>query len=229
MFLSRLVLAPRSLDVLRDLGSPRDLHRTLMRGFPQHDGDDARAAFGVLFRTEVTADGGDPPELLVQSSVEPDWGGLPVGYAVAAQTKPIGHVLDAAVVGRELRFRLVANPTLKSGKAFEGEEPPKHSRRYALKTDEERIAWLARRGEQHGFRLCPAADPAAVAVDVLPPIGDGGQRQHGGGRKSAIRVQPVLFEGRLEVTDVERFRDAIRSGVGPGKAYGCGLLSLKAG
>lgn len=68
-----------------------------------------------------------------------------------------------------------------------------------------------------------------MAVTVLAPLWDGGRMQRGGTRKAAIRVQPVLFEGRLEVTDVERFRDAIRSGIGPAKAYGCGLLSLKAG
>lgn len=223
MFLSRLVLAPRSLDVLRDLGSPRDLHRTLMRGFPQHDGDDARLAFGVLFRAEVASEERDPLELLVQSGVAPDWGALPDGYVVAAETKPVDHVLDAVERGRIFAFRLVANPTRKSARPFADEAPPKHSRRFALGTDEERLAWLVRRGEQHGFRLAPGASPSAVSIDVLPPVGDGGRG------RAAIRVQPVLFEGRLEVTDGELFRDAIRSGVGPAKAYGCGLLSLAAG
>lgn len=227
MFLSRLVLDPRSLDVLRDLGSPRDLHRTLMRGFPQHDGDDARSAFGVLFRREPSTEHRDPLELLVQSTVEPSWQGLPDGYTVAAQMKPVAHLLDAVESGRGFGFRLVGNPTRKSARPYPGEDPPKHSRRYALATDEERLEWLVRRGKQHGFRLVPDAGPAAVKIDLLPPLGDGGRRG-GATRKAAIRVQPVLFEGRLEVVDVELFRDAIRSGVGPAKAYGCGLLSLRA-
>lgn len=229
MFLSRLVLAPGSFDVQRDLGSPRDLHRTLMRGFPQHEGDEARAAFGVLFRVEASPEESDPPELLVQSTTEPRWPNLPDGYVVAVQTKPVEHVLDAVGPGRAFRFRLVANPTRKSARPYPGEAPPKHSRRYALSTDEERLAWLARRGEQHGFRLVPDATPAMVSIDVLPPLGDGGRSRAGGTRKAAIRVQPVLFEGRLEVTDAELFREALRSGIGPAKAYGCGLLSLAAG
>ncbi len=223
MFLSRLVLAPRSLDVQRDLGSPRDLHRTLMRGFPQHDGDDARTAFGVLFRVEIASEERDPRELLVQSRVAPDWDALPDGYVVAAQTKPITHVLDAIEQDRTFGFRLVANPTRKSARAFPGEAPPKHSRRFALGTDEERLGWLVRRGEQHGFRIVPDALPSSVSIDLLPPLGDGGRG------RAAIRVQPVLFEGRLEVTDVERFRDAMRAGVGPAKAFGCGLMSIAAG
>lgn len=222
MFLSRLVLAPTSLEVLRDLGSPGDLHRTLMRGFPQHDADDARATFGVLFRREMSEGGRDPLELLVQSTVEPSWKQLPDGYAVAIQTKPVGHLLDAVEVGRRFGFRLVANPTRKSARPYSGGAPPKHSRRFALGTDEERLAWLVRRGERHGFRVTPDALPSDVSIDVLPALGNGGRG------RAAIRVQPVLFEGRLEVTDVERFREALRAGIGPAKAYGCGLLSLRA-
>lgn len=224
MFLSRLVLAPRSLDVLRDIGSPQDLHRTLMRGFPQHDGDGARAAFGVLYRAEVASAERDPRELLVQSGVAPTWAALPDGYLAAApQTKPIGYVLDAVELNRVFAFRLVANPTRKSSQVPDGEAPPKHSRRHALGTDEERLAWLVRRGEQHGFRIAPDAVPSAVSLNVLPPLGDGGRG------RAAIRVQPVLYEGRLEVTDADRFREALRAGIGPAKAYGCGLLSLRAG
>ena len=36
----------------------------------------------------------------------------------------------------------------------------------------------------------------------------------------------VLFEGVLEVTDAERFRQALEQGIGSAKAYGFGLLSI---
>ena len=36
----------------------------------------------------------------------------------------------------------------------------------------------------------------------------------------------VLFEGELIVTDVEAFRAALVKGIGSGKAYGFGLLSI---
>ena len=36
----------------------------------------------------------------------------------------------------------------------------------------------------------------------------------------------VVFEGRLVVTDVERFRQALADGIGSGKAFGFGLLSV---
>jgi CRISPR system Cascade subunit CasE len=36
----------------------------------------------------------------------------------------------------------------------------------------------------------------------------------------------VLFEGELIVTDVKAFREALMQGIGSGKAYGFGLLSI---
>jgi len=36
----------------------------------------------------------------------------------------------------------------------------------------------------------------------------------------------VLFEGRLTIDDVEKFRETLAIGIGSGKAYGFGLLSI---
>jgi CRISPR system Cascade subunit CasE len=36
----------------------------------------------------------------------------------------------------------------------------------------------------------------------------------------------VVFEGRLRVTDAEAFRRALAAGIGSGKAFGFGLLSV---
>jgi CRISPR system Cascade subunit CasE len=41
-----------------------------------------------------------------------------------------------------------------------------------------------------------------------------------------VTLAGVLFEGLLEVTDPDNLRLAIREGIGPGKAIGCGLLSV---
>ena len=44
--------------------------------------------------------------------------------------------------------------------------------------------------------------------------------------RSRLTFEGVTFEGVLEVTDPERFAATVRSGIGPAKAYGYGLLSL---
>jgi len=39
----------------------------------------------------------------------------------------------------------------------------------------------------------------------------------------------VQFNGRLQITDAARFITAVQTGIGPAKAFGCGLLSLAPG
>ncbi|ANN17253.1 type I-E CRISPR-associated protein Cas6/Cse3/CasE [Amycolatopsis orientalis] len=49
------------------------------------------------------------------------------------------------------------------------------------------------------------------------------------GRKAEtgkITVEPVRYDGHLVITDPAAFSDALVTGIGRAKAYGCGLLSL---
>lgn len=215
MYLSRLMLRRRDLRVIRDLGDVGQLHRTLMRAFPDTDAPNPRASFGVLHRVEDV----DAPAVLVQSLVPPDWSALDEGYLVDHETKDITHVFDALTVGRRLRFLLVANPSRKSAAHRDGEPSPRNSRRVALRTDQERHAWLASRGERHGFELDGAGPFTGVRIDRLPHSPPGSSR---------VVVRAVRYEGRLRVVDPQRFAETVRHGLGPAKAYGCGLLSVAA-
>jgi CRISPR system Cascade subunit CasE len=47
--------------------------------------------------------------------------------------------------------------------------------------------------------------------------------QHSG---NTVRVFSVLYDGILTVTDADRFREALQTGIGHGKAIGLGLLSV---
>jgi len=42
----------------------------------------------------------------------------------------------------------------------------------------------------------------------------------------AGKIQPVSYKGVLNVRDAEGVVMLIRKGIGPAKAFGCGLLSL---
>ena len=48
------------------------------------------------------------------------------------------------------------------------------------------------------------------------------------GRKGgwSISLRTATFEGLLRVSDVNQLAQALVNGIGPGKALGCGLLSL---
>ena len=41
-----------------------------------------------------------------------------------------------------------------------------------------------------------------------------------------MKILSVTYEGTLEVTDVERFKKALTEGIGRGKAYGMGMMTI---
>ncbi|TVT61952.1 type I-E CRISPR-associated protein Cas6/Cse3/CasE, partial [Amycolatopsis rhizosphaerae] len=44
--------------------------------------------------------------------------------------------------------------------------------------------------------------------------------------KKPITVRAVRYDGHLIITDRDAFTAALQTGIGPAKAYGCGLLTL---
>ena len=211
----------------------------------------ARAAVGLLFRPEVDRRTGMVRVLAQSAGAVPDWRALPTGYVTPAPGCPDGwatRLLPPEVwqppVGAHRRFRLRANATAKV-----------HGNRVPLRTDGAQLAWLLSHATAGGFRvsLPPPADavppghPEAPRLrdleGVVPvaglapvrldrddkvqgwrPVGASPTGSHA--PRSRLTFEGLTFEGVLEVTDPERFAATVRSGIGPAKAYGYGLLSL---
>lgn len=105
-------------------------------------------------------------------------------------------------------------------------------KRVELRREEEQLAWLARQGAGdhsragHGFDLLTAGLLPA-GREVTMTRADPGDTLKGKLRQpNPLTFGTVLFEGGLVVTNAELFRGALLHGIGPGKAFGCGLLSL---
>lgn len=82
----------------------------------------------------------------------------------------------------------------------------------------EGFSWLASRAEKLGFSV----EEGMVRAD--------GYRQHrfrkwNGGMN--VAVSTIDFTGVLTVTDPDRFEEALYTGVGPAKSFGCGLLLVR--
>ena len=227
MYFSRLCLNARNRATRRDLGDLQAIHRTIMSAFPTA-GPTARAQERVLWRLEPDAHRGSAV-LLVQSASAPDWSRLAPGYLKddRPEVKPIDAALASVASGMRLRFRLVANPTKRL--LGEGRPDGSHAKgeRIPLRGDEALLAWLARKGAESGFTVGPDSAAAARTV-VVRPLGDlvGWRRRGTGDGASQLTLRGVQFEGILTVTDPDRLRQAVASGIGSGKAYGFGLLSL---
>ncbi len=231
MYLSRLILNPRSREVRRDLGDAQALHKTVMRALPPADGrpHSARAVHGVLFRAEVDGRAGRVV-LLVQSRIPPDWSVLVSGYLLEGvgenpATKDIAQAWAAIRDGLTLRFRLRVNPTRKIETKSGPDGVRRNGRRVPLGDDASRLTWLERKSVEAGFRLAAAA-PGVPDVRVVKEAKLAGWRQS---TMSRLTFAPVLFDGRLIVTNADRFREGLEQGIGPGKAYGFGLLSIGGG
>ncbi len=206
MFLSKLVPDLHERGVRRDLTNPYDLHRTLLRAFPDEaDGGPGR----VLFRVELPR--GEPPFILVQSDKEPHWSRLPPAYITERHTKALNTL--AFLRGQRLLFRLQANPTKRAGKS--ATDPLWFGKRVGLGREEEQENWLVRKGEQAGFYV------ARQGFRVVP---EGKVMARKAGQN--LQFHSVRFEGVLEVTDPRRFLKTLRDGIGSAKAFGFGLLSL---
>lgn len=223
LFLSRLKLNPRNHQTLRDLGNCQDLHRTLLKGFPQTDSESARQHFGLLYRTEHDGRGG--AMLLVQSLVDPDWSQLPEMYLLEpAASKSIVALYARLHAGQQLVFRLRANPTKRLPLLIENRIGRERGKRVEIFGEENQLEWLARKAGKHGFRLLTArVNPNVVNARANTEGKVIGWRGRSG---PPMKFGSALFEGELEIADAEAFKRTLSEGIGSGKAYGFGLLSV---
>ncbi|MFY1681635.1 type I-E CRISPR-associated protein Cas6/Cse3/CasE [Micromonospora sp. WMMD730] len=228
MYLSKLTVNVYSRDFRRDHADLRQMHRTVMSGYPDlPDDTPARQAQSVLWRLDSVHRGFAQ---YVQSSVKPDWSRLSGDYLIEPpQVRSLQPLLDAITPGRRFAFRLVGNPTRsiinQAGQdrppAEEGKRP--RGKRIARRKPEEQIEWLIRKGGQHGF-VVPTAYNGQPDVSPSPCLTQTGQLRPGD--RGPVTIEPVRFEGHLIVTDADTFREAVRQGIGHSRAYGCGLISL---
>jgi CRISPR system Cascade subunit CasE len=237
MYLSKLMLNPRSRAVRRDLADCHNLHRTLLSAFPQAQTEASRDEFGLLYRIDTSPRTGDVTAI-VQSQIAPDWHELPDGYLLDAENNPACKAVDMAYEalrkGRQLVFRLRANPTRKIDTKTRPDGKKSNGKRVEIRSEENQIAWLQRKAELHGFRLLSVrVNPGVANLRVAPENkvfgwrgSNGDDQGSNGGAKRRLTFGAVLFEGLLEITDAERFKQTLADGIGSGKAYGFGLLSI---
>lgn len=205
MFLSRVEIPWQSAR------NPYELHRQLWKLFPgepkepRAGSDDARQGF--LFRIEH-APTGRPARLLVQSRHSPS----PASGLTLAGSK---EFRPQPVVGQRLAFIVTANPikTIQDvqREAKAGKQSDKC--RVPLIKETDQRAWIER-------KLAMAAEVESVAV--LPHAPMYFRKGNRGGK-----LVTVTYEGILKVTAPTALIEMMENGIGPAKAFGCGLLLVR--
>lgn len=235
MILGRAILHRSCRETWKWADDANLLHGAIWKLFPGvKEQPGGLAAIGLLHRLEVDRDRGRVL-LYVQADRAPAWENWPQAtYGEPPESRSTEAFHAGIAVGDRLRFRLRGSPVARRTVAAEEAAPPadnwmppateaptpgsgKLRIRERSLHGADAVAWLVRQGAGdarlagHGFR---------VSRDVLArelAIGAPSRR---------VRFHAVTFDGVLEVTDLERFRGALARGVGRGKAFGMGLLTV---
>jgi CRISPR system Cascade subunit CasE len=133
--------------------------------------------------------------------------------------------LDRLAEGQRWQFRLTANPTRatrEGGRVRAGRpQPLERSKRFGHVTAAQQQEWFLARVASWGFAVPRDEDADVHDLAVTARRVEDFRR---GDRR--VTVTKATYEGHLVVTDPKALRTALVSGIGPAKAYGCGLLTL---
>ncbi|SNS72418.1 type I-E CRISPR-associated protein Cas6/Cse3/CasE [Actinomadura mexicana] len=206
LWITQIVPDTRDRAVLADLRDATRLHRRVMTVFPDGLGPSARRQTAALFRLEEQPTGF---AILIQSTLKPALNNLPAGYGTA-RTKSLALLLAGLTEGANIHYRIIANATRKLGKNTTAGRPKQVVPLYGAEADQ----WWHRQADSAGLVLRSLHSSQLSTVT--------GQRQ-GNGRVTHARTQ---FDGTATVTDPSALTEKIRSGIGRGKSFGCGLLTI---
>ncbi|SDX92477.1 type I-E CRISPR-associated protein Cas6/Cse3/CasE [Nitrosomonas sp. Nm33] len=188
-----------------------NLHRQLWRLFPgeeketRSNGDELRQGF--LFRIEDNPMG-RPARLLVQSRRAPE---------AASGVVLIGtrEIQPQPIAGQQLAFLLTANPVKTITDVQRDAKSSKKSEkcRVPLIKEEDQREWIAR-------KLAGAGE--IEAANVLPHAPVYFRKGNRGGK-----LVTATFEGVMCVLNPDILITLMENGIGPAKAFGCGLLLVR--
>lgn len=128
--------------------------------------------------------------------------------------------------GERLAFRLRANATVRIGskrhdvvmharqKLRDAGVPAKEWPERRLMEQEQGQAWLEQRAEAGGFSLLDVVVEGQHIVDMPR-------------RGRVVRIATLEYSGLLAIADPKRFDRTLTAGIGPSRAFGCGMLLVR--
>lgn len=204
MLLSRIALDVDKRSTLIALQNPSHFHGAIERAFEPRT---SRA----LWRVDMLH---GQRYMLLLSEETPDLTSFveQFGTGDAPEMRNYAPLLERVEAGTRWQFRLCANPTYSQFNEKGG-----RGKICAHKTVEHQCGWLLEQSEKHGF---------TVNADEFNVVNIKWYSFKKSKLDRDVRLLSVTYEGLLTVTDAQKFRDALTGGIGRGKAYGMGLLTI---
>lgn len=233
-YLSRIWLNPLRSGAQRLLRNPQALHATVLGGLSCQPVTER-----VLWRLDVDAP--HRAALLVLTRSRPSWehiveqAGWPSADEPQILIRAYEPLLDQVCLGREFALRVKANPVRSTKqpdrptaaqKELLASQTRPRGLRLPHRTAEHQLDWVIDRLPRWGFGYLTGPDDLP-AVRIVARERISFTRKSAAGRHgNPVVLQAATFEGLVRVDDVELARQSLLAGVGPGKAYGLGLITL---
>lgn len=205
MYLTQMKLDLKKRHTLEALSTPSKFHGAIESAFP---GERKRNLWRIDKRNGQTY-------LLILSEEKPNLKKAAEQFAPSGemwQTKNYDSLLERIEEGSRWRFRLCANPTYTVPAGI-----GKRGRVHAHRTTQHQGLWLMQQSKKHGFSL--KEDEFTVTKVKWYQFKKGSN-----GR--LVTFLAVTYDGILEVCEADAFRRLLCDGIGRGKAYGAGLMTL---
>lgn len=197
MYLSKVWLAPKQLD------NAWQWHRAIWTLFPGIERKENESSpFRFLVEDLELSKGA---QLLMLSSIEPQ---LLSDRAKILAKKEYSPILAE---GLKLGFTLCANVT----KVIHEQGEKGRRIRVPLIQEEQQQVWLDRKLDG-----IAKVDWSGTQIRPLKPLYFLRGKQPG-------KIVPVQYEGQLQVQAPEKFMAVLQKGLGPAKAFGCGLMLIR--
>ena len=208
MYLSRIPLDTTRRSTMKALVSPNLFHGAIEQSFP---GPRKRNLWRIDKLHEKTY-------LLVLSQERPDFSRVAdqfgnTGNENVWECRPYEPLLNRIEPLDVWHFRLTANPVISKSAGQDN-----RGRILGHVTPEYQKKWLMDRAEKHGFLLCEEGFSVVESRWLRFRKGTDGGR--------SVTLLSVTYEGMLTVTDSEAIVHTLIEGLGRGKAYGLGLLTI---
>lgn len=234
-YLSRIYLNPLRPGAQRLLRDPQAMHAAILGALPRQPVTER-----ILWRLEGARD--YRARLLVLTQSMPAWdhlveqAGWPGTEEGRAAVRPYDRFLERVVTGAEFIFRLRANPVMATKQPLRPSPAQAKRLREAEgrvrgvtvphKTVASQMQWLLDRVEKWGFTVPRGDDGTTPAVAIVERERLVFLRRSGSGQSHRVVLHTATFEGRLCVVDEAAARRSLLQGVGRGRAYGCGLITI---
>jgi len=233
-YLSRIWINPLRQRAQKLIENPHALHASVLGGLSRQPVEER-----VLWRLELET--AHRAGLLVLTQSMPSWehlveqAGWPSSEDPQSKVRSYDPLLDKVIEGQEFGFRLRANPTISTRNPTkpsqsQSERLARSDRprgvRVGHRTASQQRGWFLARIRDWGFEMLvnSMGDPDLAIVDRQRIAFT--KTSHQTTSRGRVTLQVATFEGRLRVIDAAAARHSLLDGVGTGRAYGCGLVTL---